>query len=67
MIILTDIWDLTRFGVKYQFPTSDHGAIYRDVLMNEYAQNLAESPVNQAIFVQVEPEIALEETGAYLQ
>ena len=55
------MWDLTKFA--YQFPKKEHDLIFRNITLDEYVQNISGSPIKHAIFVQVEPEVAVKEAG----
>lgn len=59
------IWDLKKF--KYQFPTKEHGSFYRDITLDEYVRSTSGSPIKHAIFMQVEPEVAVQEAEWVLE
>lgn len=46
----TDIWDLKKF--QYPWPTAEEEAIYRNFSPDDLQQNLANTPIRHAVFVQ---------------
>ncbi len=51
LILFADVWDLERFN--YLWPTENEGVLFKNHTLDEYGNEVKETPVKYSVFVQV--------------